>query len=53
MGKIMIKETALGTWECPECFCDNSFFLVKGELLPNELNCSFCSHESGEIVWIK
>lgn len=50
---MRVIETTIGFWECPDCFCKNSIFLTEGELLPEELDCDFCCHKSGEIEWIK
>lgn len=45
------EETTLITWECPECTATNTIFLIENELLPKELQCSFCNHKSGLIDW--
>jgi len=47
----MIEETVLAIWECPICGLENTSFLIEGESLPDELQCSFCGHESGLIKW--
>lgn len=49
--EVVAKETALSTWECPICNAENTEFLVEGKRLPDELQCSFCGHESGLIRW--
>ena len=49
--KILAKETILATWKCPVCESENTEFLVEGQSLSKELQCSFCNHESGLIEW--
>lgn len=46
------KEMTLATWECPICGLENTDFLIKDQLLSDELQCSFCDHESGLIKWL-
>ena len=46
-------ETVLATWECPICELDNTEFLIEGQSLSDELQCSFCEHESGFIDWLE
>ncbi len=48
---MLAHQTGLVDWDCPECGIPNSIFLVEGESLPDELDCSFCEHESGKITW--
>jgi len=50
---VVVKETALVTWECPICFIDNTYYLIEQKPLPDELECAFCSHKSGKIEWTK
>lgn len=38
--------------EIRELKAENASFLVEREPLPDELQCSFCGHESGLIRWI-
>lgn len=49
--EILAEESELGTWKCPICNLENTIFLIKDEPLPDELQCSFCNHESGLIDW--
>lgn len=51
--EVKAGKTAIWTWTCPECGIDNEHFLTEDELLPNELDCDFCPHESGLIDWSK
>lgn len=50
--KVKAEKTALATWECPICNAENTEFLLEDKNLPDELQCSFCGHESGLIRWI-
>ncbi len=49
--KVLAKKTQILTWKCPICEVENTIFLIKGEQLPDELQCSFCNHESDLINW--
>jgi len=48
---MIATETTLATWECPICGLKNTDFLIEGQPLPDELQCSFCGHESDLIDW--
>ncbi len=50
--KILAKETTQAVWTCPICGLENVEFLIEGCSLPDELQCSFCNHESGLIKWL-
>lgn len=48
-----VTETGCHSWTCPDCNCKNEMFLIKGDELPEVLECSFCNHISPEIKWEK
>ena len=50
---MLASMTVMVEWDCPICEISNLIFLVEGEPLPEELDCSFCDHESGKIKWAK
>ena len=48
---MLVCRTGLVDWDCPICGVTNKIFLTEGKPLPDELDCSFCDHESGKRSW--